>query len=76
MDTLIETVIGYLLDGYTWVIDLPDIPKLLGIAFAGMIAVLGTFELVKKLAKLFFLVAVFAVIWYIDYADIFDIPFI
>lgn len=77
LDSLIETIDGYLLDGYTAILNLEEIPKILGLLFGGIIAILGTFQLIKKLTKLFIILGVIVAIAYgLNSAEIVDVPFI
>ncbi|MBN2604821.1 MAG: hypothetical protein JXR62_03210 [Bacilli bacterium] len=62
----------YLQQAYDFIIALSYVEKLVGVLLAGIIVVLGVFELVKKLSKLIIVVAILAGLWVLYNQGIFD----
>ena len=77
-DTVIDAVEGfldldaYIADGYDFLIGLSYIEKLVAGIIAGIIGVLGAFELVKKLSKLIIVVVILGGLWVLYNSGTFD----
>lgn len=77
-DTIIETVEGfldldaYLTDGYNFLLGLSYIEKLVAGLLTAIVAVLGVFELTKKLSKLIIVVVILGGLWVLYNSGTFD----
>jgi len=58
--------------GYDFVMGLGYLEKLIGGLVGGIIVILGTFELIKKLSKLIIVVAVIVGVWFAFRSGVFD----
>jgi hypothetical protein len=61
LENLIENTLGldaYLTDGYNFLMSLEPVTKLIGVLLAGIIFIMGTFELIKKLSKIIVVVGI------------------
>lgn len=63
---------SYLQQAYDFILTLSYVEQLVGLILAGIIVVLGVFELVKKLSKLIIVVAILAGLWVLYNQGIFD----
>lgn len=75
MGALVEQIDSWITSGLDAYNGLGDLLKIGSVLVFGVIMLLGTFELIKKVSKLvIFLVVIGVVVYAIDYLEIFDIP--
>lgn len=68
-----DMVSGVFEDLYNMVSNLDPVSQLGVLVLGGIITILGTFSLIKKLSKLIFVVALIFVIWYVLTNDVLPI---
>ncbi len=77
-DTIIEAIEGfldldgYLTEGYNFLLGLSYIEKLVAGILTAIVAVLGVFELTKKLSKLIIVVVIIGGLWVLYNSGVFD----
>ncbi|MCK5702933.1 MAG: hypothetical protein KAI29_17340 [Cyclobacteriaceae bacterium] len=75
MGGLVEQIDEWIISGIDAYNNLSDLLKIGSVLVVGIIMLLGTFELIKKVSKLvIFLVIIAVVVYAIDYLEIFDVP--
>jgi len=56
---------GYINDAYTFFTGLDVVTQLIAIVVAGIIFIMGTFELIKKLSKLIVVIGILVGLWFL-----------
>lgn len=75
MGALVDQIDSWIDSGLESYAALSDLLKIGSVAVIGIIMLLGTFELIKKVSKLvIFLVIIAVIVYAIDYLEIFDVP--
>ena len=75
MGALVEQIDGWIDSGLESYRALSDMLRIGSVLVVGIIMLLGTFELIKKVSKLvIFLVIIGVIVYAIDYLEIFDVP--